>query len=278
VALKGTLTDLGIVDLVQLPHVGRKTGQLVVTSPAGEAQLFYVNGAMVHARVGEYAGIDALSWVVDWREGSFEFQLDAVSPDKTISHDLPRTVMEALRLRDDRKLEDARRQAEEEARRLAEEEARRLAEEEAQRLAEEEARRQAEAGVRPRASSVPPRPVARELALERKLEAFLNATAFAQHGCVLSFHGDLRAEATRAGVDVEGLEELRAAVHALYQSYPRPGLQRFFLDDRDGLTVVVRLADGGILLLVADRSVPLGAILVGAGRIASELDAAPDRA
>ena len=32
-ALKGTLADMAIIDLVQFPHAGRKTGQLIISGP-----------------------------------------------------------------------------------------------------------------------------------------------------------------------------------------------------------------------------------------------------
>jgi len=69
-ALKGTLADLGIVDLIQFPHAGRKTGHLMITGPDGDARLFYENGALVHASLNDIHGMDALVRIVDWGEGS----------------------------------------------------------------------------------------------------------------------------------------------------------------------------------------------------------------
>ena len=150
--LTGTLADIGIVELIQFPHTGRKTGELLINGKEMKARLFYDNGALHHALAGENEGLAALIEIVDWKEGQFEFHLNIRSEKKTIQLDLHRAVMQALKVRDERRQaeEEARRKAEEEARRRAEEEARRRAEEEARRKAEEEARRKAEEDARRR--------------------------------------------------------------------------------------------------------------------------------
>jgi len=151
--LTGTLADIGIVELIQFPHTGRKTGELLINGKEMKARLFYDNGALHHALAGENEGLAALIEIVDWKEGQFEFHLNIRSEKKTIQLDLHRAVMQALKVRDERRQaeEEARRKAEEEARRRAEEEARRRAEEEARRRAEEEARRKAEEEARRKA-------------------------------------------------------------------------------------------------------------------------------
>lgn len=104
-ALKGTLEDMAIIDLVQFPHAGRKTGQLVISGNDGEAVLFYEEGALVHATLGDASGMDALVRIVDWGEGTFEF-VSGVAPEaRTIELDLHRAVMQALKLHDELKLQ-----------------------------------------------------------------------------------------------------------------------------------------------------------------------------
>ena len=53
-ALKGTLADIGIIDLIQFPHAGRRTGELVVTADDHEGRLYYDKGSLVHACLGQY--------------------------------------------------------------------------------------------------------------------------------------------------------------------------------------------------------------------------------
>lgn len=112
-ALKGTLSDLGIIDLVQFPHGGRKTGKLVITANDGEGLLYYDTGSLVHAELGDFEGMAALVRMVDWTEGTFEFVPDTEPSRKTIELDLHRAVMNALKLHDELKAEEERRQAQE---------------------------------------------------------------------------------------------------------------------------------------------------------------------
>jgi len=102
-ALKGTLADLGIIDLIQFPHVGRKTGELVITTDDMVARLYYDSGSLVHAILGTNLGMDALVRLVDWSEGNFEFIGETEPPSRTIELDLHRAVMQALKLHDEMK-------------------------------------------------------------------------------------------------------------------------------------------------------------------------------
>jgi hypothetical protein len=105
-ALKGTLADLGIIDLVQIPHGGRKTGHLVISGSQGEAKLFYEDGSLVHASLGDISGMDALVRIVDWSEGEFEFIPDVEPEARSIDLDLHRAVMQALKIHDELKIEE----------------------------------------------------------------------------------------------------------------------------------------------------------------------------
>lgn len=109
--LKGTLADLGIVDLIQFPHAGRKTGEMTITGKAGEAKLYYEKGALVHAVLDDHTGMEALVLLVDWTEGSFEFNPDVEADVRTIQVDLHRAVMQALKLHDEMKLEEEQKRA-----------------------------------------------------------------------------------------------------------------------------------------------------------------------
>jgi predicted regulator of Ras-like GTPase activity (Roadblock/LC7/MglB family) len=111
-ALQGTLEDLGIIDLVQFPHAGRKTGELIINSNGRQARLYYEKGSLIHASLGDAAGIEALVRVVDWTEGAFEFMATELSVKKNIELDLHRAVMQALKIHDELKEAELRRKAE----------------------------------------------------------------------------------------------------------------------------------------------------------------------
>lgn len=102
-ALKGTLSDLGLVALIQFPNSGRRTGLLTVVSGSRQAELFYVNGNLVHAAMGQLEGQKVLVEMVDWTEGSFTFDSGITTGSVTIEQDLHRTIMLALKERDEMK-------------------------------------------------------------------------------------------------------------------------------------------------------------------------------
>ncbi|MEW6110552.1 MAG: DUF4388 domain-containing protein [Thermodesulfobacteriota bacterium] len=230
-ALKGTLTDLGIVDLIQFPHAGRKTGLMAITGPEGAAKVFYENGALVHATLNDLLGMDALVAIVGWGEGSFEFEPGHPPEARSIDLDLHRAVMQALKLHDELKME-------------------------------EEKRKKEEAGG----------PGPGDEALSAKLAEFVATTEYALHACVLSSDGKLKASADGSTGRPDKIDRLREALHAFVETYPRDGLNRALLDDEQGIVALVRLPDGGCLIVVAKKEASLGAVSVSIGRLALGLE------
>jgi hypothetical protein len=100
-SLSGALADLGVVDLVQFPHSGRKSGELVVAAGGEEARLYYDKGRLVHAALGGLKGAQVLVPLFGWGDGRFQFNGEVVAPETTIDIDLHRAVMEALQARDE---------------------------------------------------------------------------------------------------------------------------------------------------------------------------------
>jgi hypothetical protein len=230
-ALKGTLADLDVVVLLQLPSTGGKTGELVITPITGEEEghIFYADGRLVHAEVGSVTGLDALVEVVDWSQGEFEFRLDMPSPQTTIDMDLARAVMLALKMRDERRAAEQERQASLDA---------------------------AESGPSP-------------TALQQTLEQFVSATPFALQACVLRPDGTSVAEANDLARPVEAADLLRSSLCALAATYPRDGLRRILVDDSAGTGCLVPVGSEGFLLVLATKEASLGALTVAAGRLAA---------
>lgn len=102
-ALRGSLKDLTIVDLIQLPTSGHKSGELFIAGPVSQANLYYVKGKLVHATAGKLIDVQALVELVGWSEGEFEFRLDVPPPKVTIDMDLHRLLMRVLKIRDEQK-------------------------------------------------------------------------------------------------------------------------------------------------------------------------------
>jgi hypothetical protein len=94
--LRGSLTDLAIVDLVQIPVGSRKTGELLIATEDKDARLYYVDGKLVHLASGDVLGVPVLDVIVGWTEGEFEFRSDVLTDEATFSGDLSSKLLAAV--------------------------------------------------------------------------------------------------------------------------------------------------------------------------------------
>jgi len=103
-SLKGTLDDFSIVELLQFPYAGRKTGRLDITDPQGRTTTaYYREGKLVHAVSGSLQPFEAIVSLVSWEHGDFVFHPDLQTDRTTLELDLHRLLMQALKTRDERR-------------------------------------------------------------------------------------------------------------------------------------------------------------------------------
>ncbi|MFO0584371.1 MAG: DUF4388 domain-containing protein [Anaeromyxobacter sp.] len=113
-ALSGALADMDVIELLQFPGAGRRSGELVIAAGEQRARLYYAKGRLVHATLGELKGQPVIARVVGWRTGEFAFNGEVAAPETTIEMDVHHVVMQAVKMRDE--LEEARRRSEGQAR------------------------------------------------------------------------------------------------------------------------------------------------------------------
>jgi Domain of unknown function (DUF4388) len=77
--LRGSLTDLAVVDLVQIPLGNQKTGELLIATEDQDARLYYADGKLIHATSGDRDGPAVIEAIVSWTEGEFEFRPDVLA-------------------------------------------------------------------------------------------------------------------------------------------------------------------------------------------------------
>ncbi|MBN2343133.1 MAG: DUF4388 domain-containing protein [Deltaproteobacteria bacterium] len=94
-ALTGTLSDLGVIDLVTFPTTAKKTGELIVAGLEDEARVYYNDGVIEHIACGERLGVDGLAALISWIEGEFEFRQGVTTDRKTVSLPLDELLAEA---------------------------------------------------------------------------------------------------------------------------------------------------------------------------------------
>lgn len=228
-ALKGTLSDVGAVDLLQFAHTGRKSGELVIEAPEEQARLFYEKGQLVHAVMGTVEGLDVLVEVVGWREATFEFVAASSTAERSIHVDLPRAVMYALKIRDERAAEKR--------------------------------------GGGPQSWATPEERMAQ--AMSAQIAQFVANTPGITYVCVFTEEGGVLAEGGSAHEPLETIETLRDVVHKAVARYPREGLERGFFLDSTGTVAFARLSRDNTLMVAANKKVSLGSVSVAVGRLAS---------
>jgi hypothetical protein len=100
-ALTGELTDLSLAELIEFFCNQRKTGRLKVTYPTGPGYFYLQSGSVVHARVGELRGIEAVYYALTQRNASFNFSPAFEAPEHTINQPWTSVVLEGLRRMDE---------------------------------------------------------------------------------------------------------------------------------------------------------------------------------
>jgi len=97
-AFQGSLRELPLPDIVQLVSVSGKTGRFSLRRdehPGGE--IYLRDGQIVHARVGELTGEEAVYELAIWPDGEFTFHAGEDAPQATIQKSNTNLLMEAAR-------------------------------------------------------------------------------------------------------------------------------------------------------------------------------------
>ncbi|MBI5454075.1 MAG: DUF4388 domain-containing protein [Deltaproteobacteria bacterium] len=106
--VKGRLKDMSLVDIIQIFNAERKTAAIHLGSEMGYGRVYMKNGAVVHAVYREFIGAEAFYQLLAWKDGEFEVEPDAASPEKTITGSPEGLILEGLR-----RLDESRRGKEE---------------------------------------------------------------------------------------------------------------------------------------------------------------------
>ena len=103
-SFQGSLTDLPLADIVQLVAVSGKTGMFSLSRAAESGAVYLSSGQIVHARLGEVEGEDAVYSLALWTSGSFQFSPGVESDKQTITRSNTNLLMEAARRSDEWKI------------------------------------------------------------------------------------------------------------------------------------------------------------------------------
>lgn len=96
-SLDGSLEDFGLSDVLQLIHIGKRTGILWVASNDKVAEIYFKDGEVIHAVMDEETGESAIYKIFNWRSGQFKFETKLVSVPETITIGSQNLILEATR-------------------------------------------------------------------------------------------------------------------------------------------------------------------------------------
>lgn len=100
-ALKGDLSEIGLLDVIQILDNCQKTGKLLVSSEGQAGTIFFNGGRIVNAIYQEKAGEQAMYALVAVKGGTFEYQPSTTLFDIVIHNSNTNLLLEGLRLLDE---------------------------------------------------------------------------------------------------------------------------------------------------------------------------------
>lgn len=86
-ALKGTIEDLSVSDLVKIHCIGKARARVRLTHPEANAEIYFDSGDIVDARYGCVSGVDAVYKALSMSQGGYHVDLNVTSPSRTINED-----------------------------------------------------------------------------------------------------------------------------------------------------------------------------------------------
>lgn len=99
--MKGNLRDMAIADLIQNNCQERKTAQLRIQHSGQQANLYFKDGNVVHASLGNQAGEEVIYEILRWEEGTFNLEGGVKPPATTIKQSWSSLLLEGARRLDE---------------------------------------------------------------------------------------------------------------------------------------------------------------------------------
>src|SRR5580693_9224329 len=95
--VRGNLSQMNVIDLMQSLEMGRKSCQLSLSYEGDKCEVFFVEGQVKHATYGSLVGDQAVFKVLRWTGGNFQLKTDQ----ETTQLNTQGLLMEGLRLLDE---------------------------------------------------------------------------------------------------------------------------------------------------------------------------------
>lgn len=99
--LRGSLSQMNVIDLVQSLEMGRKSCQLSMTNGDDKCELYFAGGQVKHAVYGATNGDEAVFKVLRWTDGNFQINFEGKTTQESTTLNTQGLLMEGLRLLDE---------------------------------------------------------------------------------------------------------------------------------------------------------------------------------
>lgn len=99
--VSGSLTEMGLPDIVQVLWHGRKTGSLKIHAPEGNGEIHFVEGQIYNALFGRKRGTDAFYAMVSLQRGDFAVDPTFVATQRVIEDSPEGLLLEGMRRLDE---------------------------------------------------------------------------------------------------------------------------------------------------------------------------------
>ena len=99
--VRGNLSQMNVIDLMQSLEMGRKSCQLTLTKDGDKCEVFFVEGQVKHATYGSLAGDEAVFKVLRWTGGNFQLDFEGKTDKESTQLNTQGLLMEGLRLLDE---------------------------------------------------------------------------------------------------------------------------------------------------------------------------------
>src|SRR6202140_5503299 len=99
--VRGNLSQMNVIDLMQSLEMGRKSCQLKLNNAGDKCEVFFAEGQVKHATYGSLVGAEAVFKVLRWTGGNFELNFEGKTDQETTKLNTQGLLMEGLRLLDE---------------------------------------------------------------------------------------------------------------------------------------------------------------------------------
>lgn len=95
--LQGNLKEMSLANLIQVNCQEMRSARLTLTHAGQDGEVYFSDGQVVHAQVGELAGEFAVFEMLAWEDGTFILDRDKPAPEKSIVQNWNVLLLEGMK-------------------------------------------------------------------------------------------------------------------------------------------------------------------------------------